>query len=261
MPTPYSYSSLSLFETCPHAYAHTYIWKTEVPEAPLDLPMACGNIVHSILEQTHLKQLEKKPIEWSTIENQLPELWKKILIESPVPIPEEELIPFVKKSHETVRWYFDTIFGREEEATIGVEQKILYPLNPKRRQWIIGFLDRVSQPHETRIIIHDYKTGSKKLNEKNLSQDYQASLYGAMAAHQYFPLSEIELRWHYLAHQKTVKAKLDPKDARNAIQKSHLISTQIEDHKKIGLFSPKPGWHCNRCAFFSLCPAQKENQK
>ncbi len=256
MPSPYSYSSLFKFENCPHYYAHTYMWKTPIPEdTQLDLAITCGNVVHAMLEWAHTQTMEKKPITWEQVAETLPQTWTKTINEAGLPFPKEDLPAFMQKSIDTMKWYYDTIFHAEKEATIGIEKKLMYPLNPRKKQWIIGFLDRVSQPHETKIIIHDYKTGNKKLNEKTLSTDFQASLYGAMAAHAYSPLSQIELHWHYLAHQKTVKAVLDPEDARAAISKAQRIATQIEDHKQVGLFPPKIGWMCTRCEYVSVCPA------
>jgi CRISPR/Cas system-associated exonuclease Cas4 (RecB family) len=256
MPSPYSYSSLSKFDSCPQYYAHTYVWKTPVPEeVTLDLSMACGSVVHSLLEWAHTQELKKKPVTWEKMEEVLPETWNAMLKEAPQPPSREELNTFVQKSMDTSKWYYETIFSAKREPTIGIEKKLLFPLNPARKQWLIGFLDRVSQPSETKIIIHDYKTGTRKLGEKALATDFQAMLYGSMAAHAYAPLSEIELQWHYLAHQKTVKVKLDPENARAAVQKAQRIAHQIEGHKQVGLFPPKVGWQCNRCEFISKCPA------
>lgn len=259
MPSPYSYSSLSLFENCPQAYAHKYVWKTKIPEEELalDLYMTTGSVVHAALEWAHGQALEKKPVNEETALAQLPELWKQLLKESPKPIPEEELAPFLEKSFENVKWYFSDIFEKDRHNTIAVEQKLLYPLNPKHKQWLIGYVDRVSQPQETKIIIHDYKTGSKTTSTKTLPKDFQASLYGAMAAHHYQPLSEIELQWHYLSHRKTVKVVLDPEDARNAIQKASSLANAVESHKQVGLFPTKVGFQCTRCDYTSVCPAQK----
>lgn len=259
MPSPYSYSSLTKFETCPAQYAHKYVWKTQIPEEEmrLDLPMTTGSIVHGALEHTHLQLKDGKPMDWESIQPHLTELWAKALAESPQPIPEEELAPFLEKSRATTKWYFDTILRAEKEPTIGIEKKLLYPLNPGRKQWMIGYVDRVSQPSESKIVLHDYKTGAKNLSEKTLSKDFQASLYGAMAAHTYQPLTEIELRWHFLSEQKTVKATLDPEHARAAVQKAQRLAMGIEDHKAVGLFPARVGWACSRCDFASVCPAFK----
>lgn len=224
----------------------------------LDLPMTCGSIVHLALENAHNALLKKEKIEWAHVEQMLPGLWENALKEFPKEVPQEELAPFLQKSMDTTKWYVDTILHAEKEPTIGIEKKLMYPLNPRRKQWLIGFVDRISQPSETSIILHDYKTGSRKLSEKSLATDFQAGLYGAMAAHEYKPLSSIELRWHYLAHQKTVKITLDPEHARTSVQKADRIANQIESHKDAGLFPTKAGWQCGRCEYVSVCPAHKQ---
>ncbi|MFH0970099.1 MAG: PD-(D/E)XK nuclease family protein [Candidatus Diapherotrites archaeon] len=257
MPSPYSYSSLSLFEACPQAYAHKYVWKTPLPkeEKIIDLHMSTGSVVHSVLEWVHQQALEKKTITEEKSLALLPSIWKEMLADSFTPVAEEELAPFLQKSVENIQWYFSEIFEKDKGNTIAVEQKLLYPLFPQKKQWLIGFVDRVSQPMENKIVLHDYKTGSKTLSTKTLSKNFQASLYGAMAAHHYQPLNEIELQWHYLSHHKTVKTTLNPEDARNAIQKAGRLAQGIENHKNAQMFPAKTGWQCTRCDFINVCPA------
>ncbi|MEK6820794.1 MAG: PD-(D/E)XK nuclease family protein [archaeon] len=257
MPSPYSYSSLSLFSSCAHAYAHRYVWKTPVPDdAEVDLAMTCGSVVHSVLEWAHTQALEQKPVSWEHLTTALPETWSKALAGEDV--SKDALSEYMQKSLDTTKWYFDTLFPTEKQATISVEKKFLYPLNIPRKQWLIGYVDRVSQPSEDKIVLHDYKTGSQKMGVKALSKDFQAMLYGAMAAHTYQPLSEIELQWHYLSHQKTVKVKVNPDNVRDAVQKAQSLANSVEAHKQMELFPAKVGWQCGRCNYQSVCTAYKK---
>ncbi len=260
MPSPYSYSSLTKFEACPQAYAHRYVWKTKVPEEEVvvDLSMACGSIVHSILEHAHRTILDSLPSPTlDDLKNKLPELWKAALAESPIPISEEELAPFLLRSAENISWYFDTHLLHEKGATIAVEKKLMYPLNPAHKQWLLGFVDRISQPEDDKLIVHDYKTGSSKMGEKALSTDFQATLYGAMVAHAYSPLSSIELHWHYLTHQKTVKVKVEPDNVRASVSRAQTLANAIESHKQAQLFPAKVGFACSRCEYVNVCPAHQ----
>ena len=260
MPSPYSYSSLTKFEACPQAYAHKYVWKTKVPEEEVvvDLPMACGSIVHSVLEHAHRTILDAQHVPTLTdLKNKLPELWNAALAESPIPISPEELAPFLQRSAENISWYYDTHLLQEKGSTIAVEKKLMYPLNPRSKQWLIGFADRISQPGEDSLIIHDYKTGTQKMGEKALAKDFQAMLYGAMVAHEYSPLSSIELHWHYLSHEKTVKVKIDPENVRASVQRAQTLANAIESHKQAQLFPTKVGFACSRCEYVSVCPAHK----
>lgn len=258
MPSPYSYSSLTKFEACPQAYAHKYVWKTKVPEEEMviDLSMACGSIVHAVLEHAHRTILDSQlSPTLEDLKNKLPELWNAALAESPIPISSEELAPFLQRSAENVSWYFDAHLTREKDATIAVEKKLMYPLNPQQKQWLIGFADRISQPGDDSLIIHDYKTGTQKMGEKALAKDFQATLYGAMVAHTYAPLSSIELHWHYLSHQKTVRVKVEPENVRASVQKAQTLANAIESHKHAQLFPAKVGFACSRCEYVSVCPA------
>lgn len=247
-----------MFARCPQQYAHRYVWKSPIPEQPLDLYMTCGSVVHTLLEHAHLAALGNKPVTQENLLESLPGLWEQTLKESPIPISPEEALPFVQKSIANVEWYFQTHFEAEKKVTIDVEKRIMYPLNPGRKQWLMGFLDRVSKPQDRKLVVHDYKTGALTLSSKTLGNDFQATLYGAMAAHQYAPLQEVELQWHYLSHGKTVTTLLEPENAREAVGKAQHIADGIESHKQVGLFPPKVGRHCGNCEFITMCPAHAQ---
>lgn len=85
---------------CPQAYAHRYVWKTPIPEddVVVNLPMACGSIVHTILEHAHRTILDSHPSPTlNDLKEKLPALWKEALAQSPTPIPEDEVAPFPPK--------------------------------------------------------------------------------------------------------------------------------------------------------------------
>ncbi len=260
MPKPHSYSSLSMYERCPRQYAFKYIEKIPIPELPLDWRMHAGSVVHAALEFAYAKSSKTKKMELEKIVEELHRKWDETIALSPTPVSPEELLPFVQQSMANVQYYYATHFLPETEATIGVEHKVMLPLFPQHKQWLIGFLDRISSPEENVITIHDYKTGKQTLTNKTLLADFQASLYGAMAAHEFgkeLPLKKIELKWHYLTHEKTVTATLTPDASRNAIQKAQNISTRIGYSSQTGLFPAQEGAHCGYCDFASICPAKK----
>lgn len=222
----------------------------------IDLRMMNGNIVHSILEFAY-QQAEKGNILCiEEAKQKLFQYWQPVIKEVQEKISKEEIEKIIEQSNQNIEWYFEQKFQPEKEATIGIEQKILYPLNYNQKEWIIAFLDRITQPEENIIVVHDYKTGKLLHNEQTLPNDFQASLYGAMAAHHYSPLKEIQLEWHYLSHQKTVQTILGPEHCRKAIQHAQGISTQIQYAINQKKFVQKEGNHCSYCEFFSICPAK-----
>ncbi|QQR92204.1 MAG: PD-(D/E)XK nuclease family protein [Candidatus Iainarchaeum archaeon] len=262
MPKPHSYSSLSMYERCPRQYAFRYIEKAEIPELPLDWRMHAGSVVHAALEFIYLKSSKNKKVELEKIVEELQRKWDEAIALSSVPVTPEELLPFVQQSVKNVEYYYQHHFLPETEATLGVEHKVMLPLFPQRKQWLIGFLDRVSSPEESVITIHDYKTGKQTLTNKTLLQDFQATLYGGMAAHEFgkeMPLKKIELKWHYLSHEKTVSAILTPDASRSAIQKAQNLSTRIGYSSQTGLFPAQEGAHCSYCDFSTICPAKKKS--
>lgn len=260
MPKPHSYSSLSTYARCPRQYAFRYVEKVEVPELPLDWRMYAGSVVHSALEFAYLRSNKKSKIELPKIVEELHRKWDEVIALSSLPVNPEELVPFVQQSVENVNYYYQHHFLPETEATIGVEHKVMLPLFPQHKQWLIGFIDRISSPQENVITIHDYKTGKQTLTNKTILKDFQATLYGGMAAHEFgkeMQLKKIQLKWHYLTHQKTIQATLTPEASREAIQKAQNLSTRIAYSNQTGLFPAKEGAHCGYCDFASICPVKK----
>jgi CRISPR/Cas system-associated exonuclease Cas4 (RecB family) len=229
------------------------VFKISPPEETIDLRMVNGNIVHSVLEFAYNKAGEGAVPNLEKTKEKLREYWKPVVEEIGEKFSKEEIEKIIKKSTQNIEWYFFKKFQPQKEATIGVEQKIVYPLNYSQKEWIIAFLDRITQPEENVIVIHDYKTGKLLHDEQTLPNDFQASLYGAMAAHKYSPLKEIQLQWHYLSHEKTIQTTLEPENCRNAIQHAQYLASQIRYSLQKNKFNPKKGNHCGYCEFASIC--------
>ena len=115
-----------------------------------------------------------------------------------------------------------------------------------------GRIDRVDDIGEGHVVITDYKTG-KPQNQDDADYSLQLSIY-ALAARE---------KWGYRADRLVFYNLTE-----NTAITTHRTDVQIEEAKlkvkavaeKIaaGNFEPDPGFHCDWCAYRSLCPATEK---
>lgn len=117
---------------------------------------------------------------------------------------------------------------------------------------VAGRIDRVDRAADGKVNIIDYKTGKARPQE-DANESLQLSIY-AIAAQQKWGYPVGDLIFQNLEGNVAVSSKrseFDLEEARGRIQSAaHDIAA--------GDFHPKTGYHCNFCAFRSLCPAREK---
>ncbi len=247
----YSHSKLSTFEQCPLKYKFRYIDKIR-PEIEKSIEAHLGSAVHDTLEWLYNFK-KQNPQKTPTIDEVITYYSVKWQDE----FSDEILI--VKKEM-SARDYFNkgvqflvdyyTKYHPFDDGTIECEKRIYIELDENTK--IQGFIDRLVYDIENnKYEIHDYKTANTLPTQEKMDEDRQLALYSIAIKELYGEDKEIELVWHYLAHNTKITSK------RTNQQLEKLKDETIELIKKIELtteFPPNKSVLCYWCEYKGMCP-------
>ena len=117
---------------------------------------------------------------------------------------------------------------------------------------VAGRIDRVDRAADGKVNIIDYKTGKARPQE-DANESLQLSIY-AIAAQQKWGYQVGDLIFQNLEGNVAVSSKRSEFDLEEARGRIQSAARDIAD----GDFHAKTGYHCNFCAFRSLCPAREK---
>jgi hypothetical protein len=150
--------------------------------------------------------------------------------------------------------YYHRYHPFNQSRTLGVEYPIRFSLDPEGRYEIQGFVDRLSQPADSVLWIHDYKAKSNLPTQPELDDDRQLAFY-QMAAKILWPdIKEVVLIWHYLLFDMEFRSRRNAADLETLREKTIGLIQEIESAIA---FPTKQSALCNWCEYRAICPLFK----
>jgi putative RecB family exonuclease len=144
----------------------------------------------------------------------------------------------------------------DEGRVLGLERYIRFPLDDEGRYKCKGIIDRLMQAPDGAFEIHDYKTGSKLPEQRELDEDRQLALY-QIGVQNLWPESRekgVRLVWHEVAFDVEMKSTRTPEALEKLKTDVARLINRIEAEKEYPLHESKL---CDWCPYWDLCPAKK----
>ncbi|MFQ5728877.1 MAG: RecB family exonuclease [Waddliaceae bacterium] len=246
----YSHSRLDTYRQCPYKFRLNYI--DHIPSSLEGIEAFMGSRVHEVLQKLYTDLRFCKEDSLETLLQYYRGIWEKEWHEN-IRIVREDLSPdeYFKLGERCIVDYYHRYKPFDQNRTLGIEHPIQFSLDKESNYQIKGFVDRISQPKDKVVWIHDYKTKGFFPTQQDLDEDRQLAYY-QMAVSQLWPdTREIELIWHFLIFDQEVHSRRTVEEL-EALRKETIAL--IQEIEAATHFPPKQSGLCNWCEYQSICP-------
>ncbi len=249
----YSASRLETYRQCPQKFKFTYIDGIRTDSEGIEAFM--GSRVHETLEKLYTDLKFCKTVTLPDLLAYYHDIWEKAWHDD-VRIVRDEVTPdnYEAMGEKCIVDYFNRYAPFEQGRTLGIEHRIALNLDEAGRYQLQGFVDRISQPRDKVIWIHDYKAKTYLPTQQDLDEDRQLAYY-QMAVQQLWPdTEEIELVWHYLIFDQEIHSRRTPEELEHLKKESIALIQKIESATE---FPTVKSGLCNWCEHQPICPQFK----
>ena len=247
----YSHSRLSSFENCPKQFEFRYIQK--IPSETESIEAFVGKRVHEILERLYLFVGRGQIPGVEKVVDRYQKLWEETYDAERVRIVREgtPLAFYRALGERCIRGYYLRHYPFDESETLGIEKRVVFPLDEAGEYKMQGIIDRISRARDGTIEVHDYKTGARVPSQRILDQDRQLALYQIGLAAQFGEDQSFRLVWHYVANDQTRTSTRTPEDLEKL--RSSTIA-RIDEIRSATEFPPRKIALCAWCEYKDRCP-------
>ena len=250
----YSHSKLRTFEDCPQKYKFQYIDKIKKPEEE-SIEAFVGSRVHDVLEKLYKDLARCKLNSLDDLLNTYRSEWEKAW-EPAIKIVNKQLTAqnYFDYGAECIRNYYERYKPFNQAQTVDAEMWVTFPLDTSGEHQMRGKMDRIARRPDGVWEIHDYKTGGHLPAQAELDTDRQLALYQIGLKTRWPDVAQVELVWHYLRHDTTLRSRRTPEQLQTLAAETIGLINQIEREKE---FAPRESRLCDWCEYREDCPIWK----
>jgi putative RecB family exonuclease len=248
----YSHSRIETFEKCALRYRFRYIDKIEKPDEQ-SVEAFLGKRVHECLQKLYEDLRKGQVLSFDEILKFYREEWRKQWTLG-IKIVRRGVteLDYLHYGEKCLANYYRRYSPFAQSETIAMEEHFQFPLDADGRYALQGYIDRVGRRADGTYEIHDYKTGRTLPTQDSLNCDRQLGLYQIGLQSMRRDAQNVELYWHYLAHDKTLRSSRQPKQLAQ-LRESTL--KRIEHIERQTRFDPHKTPLCDWCEYKPECPA------
>jgi putative RecB family exonuclease len=256
--TDYSHSRLATFEDCPRKFRFRYVDDVKVDSEGVEAFM--GKRVHEILERLyhHVARFGKPP-SLAQVLDRFRRDWAGAWHDK-VTIVRAENPPefYEQRGAQCLVNFYRANYPFTHGETLAIEQRLSLALDGEGRYRAIGIVDRIVRRSDGVFEIHDYKCSGYLPPQRRVDEDRQLALYQIGLEQTYPEVREVELVWHYLVFNRTLRSQRTPA----ALDQLRANTMKLIDTIEAECDYPtKPGPLCRWCDYSDLCPDAPEEAR
>jgi len=144
----------------------------------------------------------------------------------------------------------------DEGRVLGLERYIRFPLDDAGRYRCKGIIDRLMLAPDGVFEVHDYKTGSKLPDQRELDRDRQLALY-QIGVESLWPGARekgVRLVWHEVAFDVEMRSVRSPEALGRLKADVGALIDRIEAER---VWAPHESALCDWCPYWDLCSVKK----
>ena len=240
-------SRIGDYQNCPQLYKYRVI--EQLPEK-ISLDAERGTLVHSVLEEIHNLERDKRNIEfakslapnyWSEQKSKKPELNQLVIDE----------VEWFSRIDALLENYFNL-----EDPTIfdSTHREIHLEHTPNEEILLHGYVDRLDIAPTGEVRIVDYKTGKAPKPGWEEKALFQLRFYGLLWWRKEGTLPKL-LQLLYLGDKQVIKESPTESSLIAAEKNALKIGIAIGNSIKDDIWPTNPTKLCNWCSFKDICPA------
>jgi len=253
--TEYSHSRLSSFENCPRQFKYRYVDQIKVDKEGVEAFM--GKRVHEILERLyHHVARNGRPPSLAQVLERYRQDWSRAWHDKIAIVrAENPKAYYLERGERCLENYYRGHYPFTAGETVALEERLRLKLDTDGRYRMLGIVDRIVRRAEGAFEIHDYKTSASLPPQRKLDQDRQLALYQIGLEQTYPDVKEVELVWHYLIFNKTLRSRRSSEALEDLCRTTMRLIDAIEAESE---YRARPGPLCRWCDYASLCPDAPE---
>ncbi len=237
-----SASAIEDYNTCPLRYKIAREWNLR---AGAGAPMQFGAAMHTALKAYGDTLCSGRPLEAENVVACFRSEFEKAVFPDKV-----QRALYQKLGERQLRAFLEARKEAPAGEVVSSERSFEHLIGKVR---VRGRVDRLDRMDGDRVAIIDYKTGAPR-SQDDADESLQLSLY-AIAAREAWSLVPEQLVFYNLETNAAVSTTRSEKQLQEARQTVEDVAQSIAQ----GMFDAKPGFHCKRCPYSSICPETEQH--
>ena len=250
----YSHSQLSTYEQCALQYKFNYVDGIKRYEEGIEAYL--GQRFHDAMEWLYGEKAFRTPSLEEVLDHYDKDWTNRWHLEIKIAKAGRTPDEYRLMGRRFIEDYYKRHHPFDEGRVLGLERYIRFPLDDAGRYRCKGIIDRLMLAPDGVFEVHDYKTGSKLPDQRDLDRDRQLALY-QIGVESLWPEARetgVRLVWHEVAFDIEMRSVRTPEALERLKADVAALIDRIEAER---VWAPHESALCDWCPYWDLCPVKK----